>query len=241
MSTSTKVAGYRGFLYKDHEVVWRARVQVGKPYLETPSFRSEIKYVVFNPTWTVPPGILQDVTLPKIRKDIKYLSNQQMRVIDRDGRPVDPATVDWHRYTGKNLPYRIVQSPGPHNAVGRVKFIFPNKHFIYLHDTPHKSEFGKHDRAFSSGCIRIDKPFKLAKRLLDGPEKWTMGRIRAIIASKRTRTVWLPEPVPVLLLYLTVRADDQGQVFFRRDIYNRDKAVLKALDPSAPPLAQPAR
>ncbi len=233
------MAGYRGYFFKDDEIIWRARVQVGKPYLETPSFRSEIKYVVFNPTWTVPPGILKDVTLPNVRKDLGYLSKHQMQVIGRDGRRVDPATVDWSRYTARNLPYRIVQTPGPHNAVGRVKFIFPNKHFIYLHDTPHKSEFGMHDRAFSAGCIRIDKPFKLAKRLLDGPDKWSIGRIRAIIDGQQTRTVWLPEPVPVMLLYLTVQVDDQGQVFFRQDIYQRDKAVFKALDPSAPPIAEP--
>ena len=233
------MAGYRGYFYKDDEIVWRARVQVGKPYRETPSFRSDIKYLVFNPTWTVPPGIMHDVTLPNIRKDRTYLTKYHFQVIDRDGRRVDPSTVDWTRYTAKNLPYRIVQTPGPHNAVGRVKFIFPNEQFIYLHDTPHQSEFGMHDRAFSAGCIRIDKPFKLAKRLLDGPEKWTIGRIREIIASKRTRTVWLPEPVPVLLLYLTAQVDDQGQVFFRHDIYQRDKAVFKALDPSAPPIAEP--
>lgn len=230
------MAGYRGYFYKDDEIIWRARVQIGKPYRETPSFRSEIKKLVFNPTWTVPPGILRDVTLPNIRKDIDYLNKNKMQVIDREGRRVDPATVDWTRYTARNLPYRIVQTPGPHNAVGRVKFIFPNNHFIYLHDTPYKSKFGMHDRAFSAGCIRVAKPFKLAKRLLDGPEKWTIGRIRAIIATQRTRNVSLPEPVPVLLLYLTAQVDDQGQVFFRQDIYKRDQAVFKALDPSAPPI-----
>lgn len=139
--------------------IWPA---TGAPYSETPSFRSAIKYIIFNHTWTVPPGML-DVTLPGIRKDPTYLAKRHLQVFDHDGRLVDPTTVDWTRYTAANLPYRIVQTPGPHNAVGRVKFIFPNPYYIYLHDTPHKTEFGLDMRAYSAGCIRIDKPHKLAK------------------------------------------------------------------------------
>ncbi|MBL0715155.1 MAG: L,D-transpeptidase family protein, partial [Desulfosarcina sp.] len=235
------MAGYRGYLYKDDEIIWRARVQIGAPYRETLSFRSAIKYIVFNPTWTVPPGILRHTTLPRIRKDLSYLDKHHFQVIDREGQRVDPATVEWTRYTAASLPYRIVQTPGPHNALGRVKFIFPNPYYIYLHDTSYKSEFGSNDRTFSSGCIRIDKPFKLAKRLLDGPDKWTIGRIRDIIATEKTRTVFLPEPVPVLLLYLTALVDDQEQVHFRKDVYKRDAAVLKGLDASAPPSSADGR
>jgi len=227
------MAGYRGYFYKDDEIIWRARVQIGTPYNETPSFRSTIKYIVFNPTWTVPPGIMRDVTLPRIRKDPTYLEKHHLQVVDRDGRHVDPATVDWPQYTAANLPYRIVQTPGPHNAVGRVKFIFPNPYYIYLHDTPHKTEFGLDERAYSAGCIRIDKPYKLAKRLLNGPEEWTMGRIWDIVDSGKTQTVFLPEPVPVLITYLTAQVDDQGQVHFRKDIYKRDAALLQSLDVAA--------
>ncbi len=225
------MAGYRGYLFKDDEIVWRARIQVGDPYRETPSFRSTVTRVEFNPTWTVPQGILHKTVLPKIRKDRAYLEKQHMQVFDRDRRPVDPATVDWHRHTAARLPYRIVQSPGPHNAVGRVKFIMPNKHFIFLHDTPHKSEFGRNDRAFSAGCIRVDKPFKLAKRLLDSPaDPWTIGRIRKILATGQTRLFKPASPMPVLMIYLTAMVDDQGQVHFREDVYARDAAVAEALD-----------
>ena len=224
------MASYRGYFYKDDEIIWRARVQIGTPYNETPSFRSDIKYIVFNPTWTVPPGIMRDVTLPRIRKDLAYLEKNHLQVIDRDGQHVDPATVDWSAYTANTLPYRIVQTPGPHNAVGRVKFIFPNPYYIYLHDTPHKTEFGLDERAYSAGCIRIDKPYKLAKRLLNGPEKWTMGRIYDIVDSGKTQTVFLPKPVPVLITYLTAHVDDQRQVHFRKDIYKRDDALLQSLN-----------
>jgi murein L,D-transpeptidase YcbB/YkuD len=230
------MASYRGYLFKDDEIIWRARVQVGAPYLQTPSFRSAIKYVVFNPVWTVPPGILSRSVLPKVRKNLSYLEKHHMQVFDRDGRLVDPSDVEWGRYSGANLPYRIVQSPGTHNAVGRVKFIFPNKHFIFLHDTPHKSKFGLNDRAFSAGCIRVDKPFKLAKRLLNGQDRWTIGRIRDILATNETQTVFLPEPMPVMLIYLTARVDNQGQAHFRKDIYKRDGAVIEALDRSMPPV-----
>ncbi len=224
------MAGYRGYLFKDDEIIWRARIQVGDPYRETPSFRSAVTRVEFNPTWTVPPGILRKSVIPKIKKDRAYLEKHHMQVFDRDRRPVDPATVDWARYTAANLPYRIVQSPGPHNAVGRIKFVMPNRHFIYLHDTPHKSEFGLVDRAFSAGCIRVDKPLKLAKRLLDGPEPWTIGRIRGILATNETLKARLTVPMPVLLVYLTAMVDDQGQVLFREDIYQRDAPVFEALD-----------
>ncbi len=230
------MAGYRGYLFKDSEIIWRARIQVGDPYRETPSFRSTVTRVEFNPTWTVPLGILQKTVLPKIRKDPGYLEKQRMQVFDRDRRPVDPAAVEWQRYTAARLPYRIVQSPGPHNAVGRVKFIMPNKHFIYLHDTPHKAEFGLIDRAFSAGCIRVDKPFKLAKRLLDSPaDPWTIGRIREILATGRTQRYQPPRPMPVLMVYLTAMVDDQEQVLFREDVYKRDLAVAEALDRSAVP------
>ncbi len=225
------MAGYRGYLFNDNAIIWRARIQMGDPYRETPSFRSAVTRVEFNPTWTVPQGILQKSVLPKIREDRDYLKKKHMQVFDRDRHPVDPAAVDWHSYTAANLPYRIVQAPGPHNAVGRVKFIMPNKHFIYLHDTPYKSEFGRNDRAFSAGCIRVDKPFKLAKRLLDSPDDpWTIGRIRDILASAQTRRYEPSRPTPVLLVYLTAMVDDQDQVLFREDVYKRDKAVAEALD-----------
>ncbi|MDJ0888760.1 MAG: L,D-transpeptidase family protein [Desulfobacterales bacterium] len=225
------MAGYRGYLFKDDEIVWRARIQVGDIYRMTPSFRSAVTRIEFNPTWTVPQGILHKTILPKIKKDRAYLERQHMQVFDRDRRPVDPATIDWQRYTAASLPYRIVQSPGAHNAVGRVKFIMPNKHFIFLHDTPHKTKFGQTDRAFSAGCIRVDKPFKLAKRLLDSPaDPWTIGRIREILATGQTKRFRPVSPVPVMMVYFTAMVDDQGQVHFREDVYARDAAVVEALD-----------
>ena len=116
------------------------------------------------------------------------------------------------------------------NALGEIKFIFPNKHFIYLHDTPAKSLFDRTDRAFSSGCIRVEKPFDLAELLLEDPDKWNREEIKKVIESGETRKIFLPAPVPVLLLYWTVQIGPNGEVHFKKDVYNRDEAVLEGLN-----------
>ena len=122
------------------------------------------------------------------------------------------------------------QDPGPSNALGLVKIMFPNKHLVYLHDTPNKSLFEHKDRTFSSGCIRVEKPFELAELLLDNPAKWNQETFKTIIASKKPQTITLPKPIPVMLLYWTVAVDQDGTVHFKNDPYNRDKAVLEGLE-----------
>jgi murein L,D-transpeptidase YcbB/YkuD len=196
----------------------------------TPVFTSEMKYMVFNPTWTVPPGILSKDILPKLKKDPGYLAAKNMSVIDSDGKVVDPATLDFSSYSARSFPYQIRQEPGPWNALGRVKFIFPNPHFVFLHDTPSKALFERLDRSFSSGCIRTENPLELAELLLDDPEKWNQEAIQAVLDAKQTRTVYLPEPIPVLLLYWTVFPEDDWQLRFLGDIYKRDGRILEALD-----------
>jgi murein L,D-transpeptidase YcbB/YkuD len=159
-----KIAGFRLYHVRRGEVVWRTRVQVGLPYRRTPVFRATMRYVVFNPTWTVPPGILQADVLPAVRRDPEYLAARNMDVFDSAGMLVDPATVDWAGR--RSFPYRFVQRPGPNNALGRVKFMFPNEHHVYLHDTPSRDLFDRDSRAFSSGCIRVEESLELAERLL---------------------------------------------------------------------------
>lgn len=224
------IAGYTVFYVKDGDIFWRSRVQVGKPYRETPVFKSKIKYLVFNPTWTVPPGILYKDLLPAVKKDPNYFRKKNINVIDRNGKIVNQDSIDWSRYRKGNFPYTLRQEPGPANALGRIKFIFPNEHFVYLHDTPSKSLYGRTDRAFSSGCIRVERPFELAELLLNDKTNWSHEKIMKVIESKETKTVFLPEPVPVMLLYWTVSFDDDNTIQFKRDVYGRDKAVLKALE-----------
>ena len=121
------------------------------------------------------------------------------------------------------------QDPGPSNALGLIKIMFPNQHLVYLHDTPSRSLFESENRTFSSGCIRVEKPFELAELLLDNPAKWSRETFKTIIASKEPHTITLPEHIPVLLLYWTVRVDQDDTVYFKKDPYNRDKAVLEGL------------
>ena len=158
-----------------------------------------------------------------------YLTANNIRVIDASGNFVNPATVDWSQYS-RSVPYTLRQDPGPRNALGRIKFMFPNRFNVYLHDTPDRDDFARREREASSGCIRVQKPFELAELLLNDPVKWGARQIGDLVDSKRTRTVNLPEPVPVLLLYWTVAVGEDGTVSFKPDLYERDDALLKALD-----------
>jgi murein L,D-transpeptidase YcbB/YkuD len=204
-------------------------VQVGQPYRQTPIFKSTIDHVVINPTWTVPPGILGKDILPAVRKDAGYLAKRGLEVVDRNGRQVDPASINWARYTGNNFPYFVRQAAGPNNALGRVKIMFPNPYLVYLHDTPSRSLFGKDERAFSSGCIRVEKPFELVEKLLADPA-WDAAALQETVDAGQTRTVRLARPVRLLLIYWTVDEDDDGRVVFKRDIYDRDQPLARALN-----------
>ena len=225
------VAGFDVSYFRDDEPVWTSKVIVGRPYRETPIFKSLITYVVFNPTWTIPPTILVKDKLPIIKRDPGYLKRNNIRVIDARGRQVDPYSVNWSQYgAGRMPPYQLRQDPGEDNALGLVKIMFPNPHMVYLHDTPAKSLFEKDERTFSSGCIRVEKAFELAELVLDDPVAWNQQTMAEVVASKRMQTVNLAQPVPVLILYWTAQPRADGQVVFRNDVYGRDPATLAALD-----------
>ncbi len=223
------IAGFQAYNFVKNFANWSSRVQVGKPFRKTPVFKSKIKYIVFNPTWTVPPTILEEDILPKIKKNPGYLKKMKISVIDRNGRKVNPKSVNWRKYK-KNVPYTFRQEPGPNNALGRVKFIFPNKYLIYLHDTPSRSLFGRKDRAFSSGCIRVDKDIELAELLLANPNKWDRKSILKLLDTNKTQRVDLPKPKPIMLLYMTISLDQNRNRIFKKDVYERDQAVLEGLN-----------
>ena len=223
------VAGFQLYLVRDDAVTWRARVQVGKPFRATPIFRADMTYLVLNPTWTVPPGILAADILPAQRRDHGTLARKGLEVVDLQGQVVPTSSIDWSNATPRNFRYMLRQPPGPTNALGRVKFMFPNTHSVYLHDTPSKNLFDKSDRAFSSGCIRVENPLELAALLLDGQKGWDRAAIDAAIAEGKTRTVTLQTRIPVLLLYWTAWVDTAGTLQFRRDLYGRDAKVAAGL------------
>jgi murein L,D-transpeptidase YcbB/YkuD len=223
------IAGYQVYYVRENTLVWESRVQVGTNFRKTPVFRDNIEYLVFNPTWTVPPTILSKDILPKIKKDRSYLQKKNMKVIDAKGNVINPAAINWPSMTAKNFPYMIRQDPGPANALGRVKIMFPNKHLVYLHDTPSKNKFNRVERAFSSGCIRVEKPFELVELLLKDSSTWNQARFKEMVALGQLQNVSLPKSVPVLLLYFTAAMDENGQVIFYKDIYKRDDKVIQGL------------
>ena len=214
-------------------VVRTLRAVVGKTFTRTPVFSARMTYLVINPTWNVPAKIARQEILAKVKKDPGYLEREGIRVFagwSTDASPVDPATVDWAATSPAGLGYSFRQDPGPRNALGRLKFIFPNPYDVYLHDTPERRLFDRAARPLSHGCIRVDHPEQLAADLLAGDPRWSAERIRAAIDAGAQQTVLLPQPVPVHLLYWTAWVDAGGLLQFREDIYDRDRPVFQALE-----------
>ncbi len=222
------IAGAQVYVVQDGKVTWTRRAVVGRPYRQTPVFKGRISYLELNPTWTVPPTILRKDILPKVREDPGYLAAQNITVLDATGRVVDPWSVDWNALRG--MPYTLRQEPGPNNALGRIKFMFPNEHFVFLHDTPSRALFARAERTFSSGCIRVADPTSLAEILLRDPAQWSEQQVEAAIATGRTRRVTLRDPWPILVLYWTAEQDEFGRSRFYSDVYNRDARLLRALN-----------
>jgi L,D-transpeptidase YcbB len=225
------IAGFRAYYVDGDSVRWSTRAVVGRAYRQTPVFRATLTHLVLNPDWTLPPTILRNDTLPAIAADPAYLQQQNMDVIDAAGRIIDPGAIDWSRYPREGFPHQIRQRPGPANALGRIKFMFPNEHFVFLHDTPATQLFEASERSFSSGCIRIEYPLELAARLLQDLPGWDQSALEREIATGRTQTIRLATKVPVLVAYFTAIAFRDAPGFtLLNDIYGRDPAVLAALD-----------
>jgi murein L,D-transpeptidase YcbB/YkuD len=231
------VANFALDVIEHGQSVLAMRVIIGKPERRTPFFSADMTYLVLSPHWYVPPTIAIQDKLPLIRRDPGYVARQNFKLF-RDGESgatrVDPLSIDWSAVSARNFPYRLRQDPGPRNALGRVKFMFPNSYHVYLHDTPSRELFAKTERAFSSGCIRLEKPIELAEYLLRNDPRWSRQKILATIARGAEQVVHLPTTVPVHLLYWTAWVDAQGRINFRKDIYERDKVLDTALRESFP-------
>ncbi len=211
------VADYMAYLVRGETIAWSTRVIVGKEDSQTPMFRDVLDHLVLNPTWTVPASI---------QKTLAALPSDYVLIDRRTGRRVIGGNV------ADDQRYRLVQQPGPTNALGRIKFMFPNRHAVYLHDTPAKSLFARSERSLSHGCVRVQNPLKLADLLLE-ESQWDRARIDRILEGTKTRYISLTRPLPVLLYYLTARADSAGRLAVRRDIYGRDPGVRVLLDQPA--------
>jgi len=223
------VVGFQVHLMRGSEVEWSTRAQVGRADRQTPSFRDQVEYLELNPTWTVPPTILKDDILPKARLNPGYVAKKGLKAIDRNGRRVPLSAVNWN-LPARSFPYTLRQDGGGDKAaLGKIKFMFPNRFSVYLHDTPSRRFFNQPVRMTSSGCVRVDKPFELAERVLGEPQRWSVESLQALVSSGKTRTVRLKEPLAIILSYWTSEGLGGGQVQFRDDIYGRDAALLAAL------------
>ncbi|WP_372922177.1 murein L,D-transpeptidase [Roseovarius sp.] len=220
------IAGARTYFIKG-ATVWTTRSVTGSAYRKTPVFRDDIQYIEFNPTWTVPNSIFRTDKLPRIRENPGYLIRNNYTVVrSSDRTPVNPSSVNW---ASENPGVTLVQQPGPSNALGRVKFMFPNEHAVYLHDTNQKDLFDRNERNLSSGCVRLEHPFEFASLLLEGQPGWSSERLDAILESGKTTRIDLEKPIPVLLTYWTAWVED-GKVHFREDPYERDAPILEVLN-----------
>jgi L,D-transpeptidase YcbB len=224
------IAGFELRRINASEVEERMAVVVGKPYHRTPVFSDRIRFLEFNPYWNVPPDIAIKEELPTLRSNAAGLAAQGFEAV-RGDQVIDVRSVDWASVGAGRFPYQLRQRPGTNNALGRVKFMFPNPHNVYLHDSPAHSLFGRSVRAFSHGCVRLSKPLELAEQVLrvGGVKGWTKERIDAVVASAKTTVVNLREPLPVHITYLTAWVDG-GVVNFRQDIYGHDAKLLAALE-----------
>ncbi len=223
------IARYQAYLVQNGEETFRTNVMVGTEQNKTPVFKAQLQYIEFNPTWTVPRSITVKEMIPKIKKDYNYLTDRNMVLLDRSGNIVPMSSVDFDAISANNFPYTIRQEPGPGNALGEVKFIFPNQYAVYLHDTPSKYLFSKASRSFSHGCIRTQNPIALAEQILVG-SKWDKQKIQETLDSKKTTRANIDETLDVLLLYWTSGLYKESSTFFFPDIYERDKPILEKLD-----------
>ncbi len=211
-------------LVEEGQTVLSMKVVVGRPETPTPTLDSRMTHIVFSPYWNIPESILTNETLPKIVEDENYLEQQDIEIVRVSGsrrETVDPAEINWSEITSKS-DYQFRQRPGAKNALGLVKFIFPNPYSVYLHDTPADGLFRSPQRGLSHGCVRVEDPMKLAEYLLRDDLNWTSERIRSAMHSGRETTVLLKAPEDVHLAYLTAWATPEGFVHFRRDIYGLD-------------------
>lgn len=226
------IPAYQVHVVDDGEETLRLRAIVGRDYRQTPVFSAEMTYLALAPYWNVPPGIAAKDQLPRIREDPGYVSGQNMVLFENGTNGVvDPASVNWTGMGGPefNRRFRLRQEPGPDNALGQVKFMFPNRYNVYIHDTPARELFDRVTREFSSGCIRVERPLELAAHLLRDDPSWTPERIREVIGQGRERAVTLPRSYSVHVQYWTAWVEADGSVHFREDIYGRDPPIMAAL------------
>ncbi|MCP4922800.1 MAG: L,D-transpeptidase family protein [bacterium] len=224
------IAGFYLKAVDNGKVAFTMPVIVGRNYRETPVFSTSVTGVRFNPTWNVPRSIAVKDKLPKIKKDPSYLSRKGYRLYDSSGSRIDSGQINWSQVNTRTFHYRIKQPPGAGNALGKLRFLMSNPHNVYLHGTPQHKLFEKNVRTFSSGCIRLKEPAKVAYFVFDNPAKWSSEVITNEMKGSKTRNVNVKTPVPVHITYFTVWVDEENEPHFVADPYGQDAQIWKALE-----------
>jgi L,D-transpeptidase YcbB len=229
-------ADFRLSVIENEKTAQSIKAIVGKMKRPTPVLSREIRYLELNPYWNIPRNIALNDIIPSIKKDPGYLADNNIRIFEdwtAHARELHAEAIDWAQITKKNFVYRFRQDPARSNALGRVKFIFPNKFSIYLHDTPARNLFNMTKRTFSSGCIRIEKPIKLAAYLLQDNPEWNLEKLIVAVNSNKNKPILLSRPITIHILYWTAWVDNEGILNFRDDIYGRDSRLNIALNEKA--------
>jgi murein L,D-transpeptidase YcbB/YkuD len=208
------------------DTLFTTKVIVGTVKNQSPVFTAPMSYLVMSPYWNIPPSIARNETIPAIKRNPGYLEKNNMEVVNSSGTPVSHSSINWN---ARPFPYLIRQKPGEDNALGLVKFMFPNLNNVYLHDTPAKQLFDRETRAFSHGCIRMQNPKLFADLLLKNKSEWTPDRIWEVMNQSKEQIVHLDKKIPVVITYFTLVLDSSGRPQLRQDVYHRDQEVLALL------------
>ncbi len=219
---------------EEGQVAFEMPVVIGRKKRETLSFVTTIHGVRFNPTWTVPPTIKKEDIVPQLIENPGYLADKGMELYDgygKDAPTLDPSVVDWANITESEMKgLRMVQIPGAHNPLGRIRVLMPNSHNIYLHDTNDKSLFWRADRAKSSGCVRLKDPEKVAEFVMKAKNSWNEKSLKKMLDKPKTSDIYTSERMPVYLLYYTTWIGDKGQIVYGYDVYDKDRELLQLIE-----------
>jgi len=219
------VPNFKLHFIKHGEEILNMNIISGRATRPTPALYSKIKTIVFNPSWNVPKTILREDVIPGMQKNPNYLKeHHDIKVYanwDKTAPEIDPLTIDWKNANLKNFTYRLTAPPGDQNPLGRVKFIFDNKEDIYMHDTPQKELFSNMQRAYSSGCIRLEHPLQLVEYFYADNQDLNDELVNQYLSTTETKYIQLKNPIPIYVTYITAFVDQQGHVHFREDIYKQ--------------------
>jgi murein L,D-transpeptidase YcbB/YkuD len=224
------IPDFRITVYDGWKSIESMRVVTGRKGHETPVFYNRVKTIVLNPYWRIPPSIVRHETLPRLKKDPGYTNKKHIEIhtgYSEHSPKVNPYKVNWHKYGRKYPPYKFMQSPGSFNALGKVKFLFPNRYSVYMHDTPEKALFSRDIRAFSHGCVRLHRPIDMLETFSEIDPKIDMDRCRTILKKNKKTPLRLSRSIPIDIIYITAWVNDKGEVQFRDDIYGYDALQIK--------------